>query len=174
MTTNLFVKMSSQPLMIVRSHDVAASEIHAAQLQQMMMAEVLAGDQDSYPDTIVSWLDNSRQFEVSAAVALLPLWIFSLNYNAYQTLDTQSLKFFANNCEAMFYGEKFFYDDSCGIDAGAGSANGPRELLSRCILFNQYQCDAGFTAEDIQRFFDAGVISEDDRDDMLDDLAEVK
>ena len=174
MTTNLFVKMSSQPLMIVRSHDVAASEIHATQLQQMMMAEVLAGDKDEYPDTIVTWLDKSREFEVSAAVALFSPWIFSLNYNAYQTLDTQSLKFFANNIEAMFYGEKFFYDDSSGMDVGAGSANNPRELLSRCILFNQYQCGAGFTAEDIQRFFDAGVISEDDRDDMLDDLAEVK
>ena len=171
MTTNLFVKMSSQPLMIVRSHDVAASEIHATQLQKMMMAEVLAGDQDEFPDTIVSWLDNSREWEVSAAVTLFPLWVFSLNYNAYQTLDTQSLKYFANNCEAMFYGEKFFYDDSSGIDAGAGSVNNPRELLSRCILFNQYQCDAGFTAEDIQRFFDAGVISESDRDDMLAELA---
>lgn len=172
MSTNLFVKMSSEPLMIVRSHHVAANEIHAAQLQQIMMAEVLAGDQDSYPDTITSWLDNSRQFEVSAAVALFPLWIFSTNYNAYQMLDTQSLKLFANNCEAMFYGEKFFYDDSCGIDAGAGSANSPRELLSQCILFNQCQCAAGFTAEDIQRFFDAGVINESDRDYMLEELAE--
>ena len=90
-------------------------------------------------------------------------------------LSVAELGNFAANCEAMFYGEKFFYDDDgCGIDAGAGIANDPRELLTRSILFSQRQCYAGFTAEDIQRFFDAGVISKDDRDDMLADLAEVK
>lgn len=174
MTTNLFVKMSSQPLMIVRSHDVAASEIHATQLQKMMMAEVLAADQSDYPDMITSWLDNSRAFEVSAAVALFPAWILQTNHCAFMNLSVAELGNFAANCEAMFYGEKFFYDDGCGIDAGAGIANDPRELLTRSILFSQRQCYAGFTAEDIQRFFDAGVISKDDRDDMLADLAEVK
>lgn len=171
MTTNLFVKMSSRPLMIVRSHDVAASEIHATQLQQMMMAEVLAGDKDEYPDTIVTWLDNSREWEVSAAVALFPAWILQTNHCAFMNLSVTELRVFANNCESMFYGEKFYYDDGCGIDAGAGVAKNPRELLMRSVLFSQYQCYAGFTAEDIQRFFDAGVISESNRDDMLAELA---
>lgn len=171
MTTNLFVKMSSRPLMIVRSHDVAASEIHATQLQQMMMTEVLAGDKDEYPDTIVTWLDNSREWEVSAAVALFPAWILQTNHCAFMNLSVTELRVFANNCESMFYGEKFYYDDGCGIDAGAGVAKNPRELLMRSVLFSQYQCYAGFTAEDIQRFFDAGVISESNRDDMLAELA---
>ena len=172
MTTNLFVKMSSRPLMIVRSHDVAASEIHATQLQKMMMAEVLAADQSDYPDMITSWLDNSRAFEVSAAVALFPAWILQTNHCVFMNLSVAELGNFAANCEAMFYGEKFFYDDGCGIDAGAGVAKSPRELLSCYILLSQRQCYAGFTAEDIQRFFDAGVLRKDDRDDMMKALAE--
>ena len=172
MPSNLFVKMSQHKINVAYGYEVAEDTIHVAQLQQMMMAEVLAGDQDSYPDMITSWLDNSRQFGVSAAVALFPAWILQTNHCAFMNLSAEELPNFVANCEAMFSGEKFFYDDGCGIDVGAGVAKNPRELLTRSILFSQRQCYAGFTVEDIQRFFDAGVINEDDRDDMLADLAE--
>lgn len=174
MPSNLFIKMSQHKINVAYGYEVAEDAIHVAQLQRMMMAEVLAADQSDYPDMITSWLDNSRAFEVSAAVALFPAWILQTNHCVFMNLSVAELGNFAANCEAMFYGEKFFYDDGCGIDAGAGSANDPRELLTRSILFSQRQCYAGFTAEDIQRFFDAGVISKDDRDDMLADLAEAK
>lgn len=171
MTTNLFVKMSQRKINVAYDYEVAEDTIHVAQLQRMMMAEVLAGDESDYPDMITSWLDNSRQFGVSAAVALFPAWILQTNHCAFMNLSVTELRVFANNCEAMFYGEKFYYDDGCGIDAGAGVAKNPRELLMRSVLFSQCQCYAGFTAEDIQRFFDAGVISESNRDDMLAELA---
>lgn len=171
MPSNLFIEMCQRKINVAYDYEVAEDTIHVAQFQRMMMAEVLAGDESDYPDMITSWLDNSRQFGVSAAVALFPAWIFQTNHCAFMNLSVTELRVFANNCEAMFYGEKFYYDDGCGIDAGAGVAKNPRELLTCSILFSQCQCYAGFTAEDIQRFFDAGVISKSDRDDMLAELA---
>lgn len=169
MTTNLFQRMTA-PVKITREFLPAEDEIHAAQLQQMMMTEVLATPDAQLPDTLTSWLDNSRRFGVSAAVALFPLWIFSTNYNAYQTLSLDELQHFIANCEALFADEKFYYDDGCGIDAGAGTAESPTELLSSCIVFNHYQCEH-FTAEDIERFYAATLIDADEKQDMLDNLA---
>lgn len=170
MTTNLFHRMT-RPINVTRESLPAEDEIHAAQLQQLMMAEVLATSPDVLSDTIPSYLDNSRRFGVTAAVALFPQWIFATNYNAYLTLPLDELKCFIANCEAMFAGEKFHYDDGCAIDAGAGTADSPKQLLAICVVFNHYQCE-NFSPEEIARFHAAGLLLDDEQRDMLADLAD--
>lgn len=169
-TTNLFKRMT-RPLKVTREYLPAEDEIHAAQLQQLMMTEALAGISDKLSvDTVASYLDNSRLWNVSAAVALFPLWIFDTNFCAYQSLSTDELKHFAANCEAMFAGEKFYYNDGCGIDAGAGEADTPKDLLWISLSFSLYQggYDEPGEAERVLRTFkDAGFLTEQEFEKRL-------
>lgn len=173
MPSNLFIKMSQDKIDVAYNYEVAEDEIHVTQLQRIMMREVLSTPESEFitADCVTQYLDNSRQWSVSAAVALFPAWIFHTNQCAFMDLNAVQLSNFVANCEAMFSGEKFYYNDGCGIDAGAGEAHSAVELLTNCIKFNQMQ-GSEFTAEDIDRFYVSGVLEESDRRDMLEVLAE--
>lgn len=173
MPSNLFIEMCQRKINVAYDYEVAEDTIHVAQLQRMMMREVLATPESDFitADCVTQYLDNSRTWSVSAAVALFPAWIFHTNQNAFMDLSAVELGNFVANCEAMFSGENFYYNDGCGIDAGAGEAHSATGLLANCIKFNQMQ-GSEFTAEDIERFYISGALENSDRQDMLAVLAD--
>lgn len=93
-------------------------------------------------------------------VTLFGAWVSQVHENDYLSMEPATLKLFAENCDRLFEGRPFHFDD-CFMMWSAFSADSPREYLVNCATFNWREC--ALVREEVETMHAAGLLTDEER-----------